>query len=228
MNNKKIESDVLLEMSKLVNVEERDEMAIPSYTHPNFLLRWMAWRRIEVISRYIQIYGVKSDQERENSKVMDFGCGTGVLFDVESETFNTVYGVDIVLDPARFLVKERKYKNVELYHPDEAIGKIENDSLDVLVAAEVLEHISPLDDTLALFHKKLNKNGKLIITVPTENYLYRLGRQVAGFKDHFHVSNARSINKVIVSNGFKEVKIKKIPLFRPFDIYWLIIYDPVK
>ena len=47
----RIDADTLREMATLLSTEDRDEMAIPSFLHRNPALRWMAWRRVEVVAR---------------------------------------------------------------------------------------------------------------------------------------------------------------------------------
>ena len=110
--------------------------------------------------------------------------------------------------------------------PKEAKQEIIDHSVDVIVAGEVLEHNIPLLDTLQFMRSKISDQGKLLITVPTENVLYRLGRKIAGFKRHFHIEHAASINEKVLKNGFCNPKVTKIPLFSPLDIYWLVTYDP--
>lgn len=223
----RLDSSVLAEMAELLDEEKCNEMAIPSYRHSNPLLRWMAWRRVEILARQLVACSQTLKPKRPDTALMDFGCGTGVLFGTEHEHFGQVYGVDVVLDAARLLVAKRSYKNVHLLCPERARKEITDHSLDVIVAGEVLEHISPLDDTLHFFREKIRHNGKLLVTVPTENTVYRFGRWLAGFRKHFHVSNAASINEKILRCGFRNANITRIPLSRPFDIYWLITYDPL-
>jgi 2-polyprenyl-3-methyl-5-hydroxy-6-metoxy-1,4-benzoquinol methylase len=155
---------------------------------------------------------------------MDFGCGTGVLFDELSRAAERVFGVDIVLEPARLLVDEWDLKQVTLMDPATAAEKIAGNSLDAIVAAEVLEHIDPLDDTLEFFRNWLKPAGKLLVSVPTENALYRLGRRVAGFENHYHESNAEAIHRKILASGFRELSIARIPAPGPMAIYWVGAY----
>jgi 2-polyprenyl-3-methyl-5-hydroxy-6-metoxy-1,4-benzoquinol methylase len=110
----------------------------------------MAWRRVEVVARFFR--NIHSNQgDKRGPTVMDFGCGTGVLFDEVSHFAEKVYGVDIVLDPARLLVDEWELGKVTLLSPEDAKQRIPENSVDTIIAAEVLEHIAPLDDTLAFF-----------------------------------------------------------------------------
>ena len=78
--------------------------------------------------------------------------------------------------------------------------------VDAIVAAEVLEHIEPLDDTLRLFESLLRPTGRLVVSLPTENRLYRLGRRLAGFHGHYYESNAASIHQQILAAGFRQTR----------------------
>lgn len=210
-------------MADCVSAEDRDEMAIPSYLHRNPLLRWMAWRRLEVIAA-----NVRGDARRRGGtfgRVLDFGCGSGVLLDELSRVATHVDGVDIVLDPARLLKDEWQLDKVTLMDPDAASQNTPPRSIDAIVAAEVLEHIDPLDDTLAFFRRSLARDGRLYVSVPTENALYKLGRRIAGFDDHYHESDAATIHRQILQAGFRETALSRIPAPGPLAIYWVATYQ---
>jgi 2-polyprenyl-3-methyl-5-hydroxy-6-metoxy-1,4-benzoquinol methylase len=164
---------------------------------------------------------VNGNSER---RIMDFGCGTGVLFEEASQLADRVYGIDIVLEPARLLIDTWKLGKVALLNPDEARSKLAPHSIDTIIAAEVLEHIEPLDDTLAFFRERMRPSGRLIVSLPTESALYRLGRRLAGFEGHYHQSNAASIHRDILGAGFEPVRRQEIPAPGPLAIYWVIEY----
>jgi 2-polyprenyl-3-methyl-5-hydroxy-6-metoxy-1,4-benzoquinol methylase len=201
--------------------EDRDEMAIPSYLHRNPALRWMAWRRVEVIARHLA-KAVKAGER--GTAVMDYGCGTGVLLEECSRAADRVWGVDLVLDSARLLVREWGLERVTLLTPPEAAAQVPDGSLDAIVAAEVLEHIEPLEPALDQFHRWLKPGGRLLVSLPTENRLYQLGRKLAGFSGHYHHANAATIDPIITSHGFRRDALSKIPLGGPMSIYWVIDY----
>lgn len=220
---KRIPRDMLERMAKTVSQEDKDEMAIPSYLHSNPAMRWMAWKRVTVTAQFLRD-ACKRLNEGSGLTIMDFGCGTGVLFDEASLYADTVYGVDIVLEPAKLLVEEWGLGKVSLLSPEQAEIQISEESVDTIVAAEVLEHIDPIDETLAFFRSRLRANGNLIVSLPTESLLYRIGRRLAGFEGHYHLNNARSIHQQILHAGFEETRLKKIPAPGPFAIYWVIEY----
>lgn len=214
-------SDLLRRISRNLSHEDRDEMAIPSYLHKNPALRWMAWRRLEVVVEALERV---ASPPQPGSLVVDFGCGSGVLFKDSLARFDRVIGVDLVLDAAKALVSELGLSRVELCTPVEADTEIAPGSADVVIAAEVLEHVDDLPPTLAKFKSWLKPGGRLIVSLPTENALYRLGRRLAGFSGHYHHDNAASIDAKLRAFGFRRVDRVRIPAPGPFSIYWVMQY----
>jgi 2-polyprenyl-3-methyl-5-hydroxy-6-metoxy-1,4-benzoquinol methylase len=50
----------------------------------------------------------------------------------------------------------------------------------LVIALDVLEHVKDLPRTLSELLALLTPGGQLIVSGPTENILYRIGRKVAG------------------------------------------------
>jgi predicted SAM-dependent methyltransferase len=108
--------------------------------------------------------------------------------------------------------------------PDEAHEKLAPASIDVILAAEVLEHVEPLRPTIERFIEWLKPSGRLLVSLPTENTLYRMGRRLAGFDGHYHHSHARSIDGDLQRWGFRRERLERIPLPGPLSIYWAASY----
>src|SRR5687768_4564310 len=104
----RVSSDLLQRIAKGLSDEDRAEMAIPSYLHPNPALRWMAWRRLEVVVAALKAL---APTQRSGSLALDFGCGSGVLFRDTLARFDRVVGVDLVLTAAKALVNELGLKD---------------------------------------------------------------------------------------------------------------------
>lgn len=197
-------------------------MAIPSYLHQNPALRWMAWRRLEVV---VDALGRIAPHKAPGSLAVDFGCGSGVLFKDSLARFERVVGVDLVLGAAKKLVSELGLERVELCTPPEAETRVAPGSADVVIAAEVLEHVDDLPPTLTQFKNWLKPGGRLLVSLPTENRLYRLGRRLAGFSGHYHHDNAASIDAKLRAFGFKRQWREQIPAPGPLSIYWVMEYS---
>lgn len=216
----RIDRDTLRDMAARLSEADRDEMAIPSYLHPNPALRWMAWRRVEVVARLLR------ETCPEGGCVLDYGCGTGVLFEAAFERAGSVVGVDLVLDAARHWKEKRNLASVSLMTPAEAMAAVPDTSVDVVVAAEVLEHIDDPAEVLAFFLRVLRPGGVLLVSLPTEGRLYRLGRRLAGFSGHYHDHNAAVVAARIEAAGFELRTAGHIPLPPPAAIYFVATYRP--
>ena len=212
------DAGTLREIRASLAEHDADEMALPSYLHANPALRWMAWRRVEVVARHLR------EHLPRGGRVLDFGCGAGVLFEEEAARASMVFGADLVLDGARLWSERRGWKNLLLLHPDEIPDRIVAQSLDVVVAAEVLEHVDDLDAVLWLFRHVLRPNGVLVASLPTENRAYQFGRRLAGFSGHYHHADAAWLDERIQASSFRRESLEQVPLPGPFAIYWVATY----
>jgi len=191
-----------------INSSIKDGMAIPSYNHKNPLIRWLMWKRYEMIFKIANL---------DNTKVVyEFGCGIGLFLPTLFKYSKKVYATDIY---PQFAKKLSHDYNLDISFVD-SIEQI-NEDLDIIICADVLEHIQDIKPIILKWHKKLKKDGKLIISGPTENFLYKIGRFIAGFsgKGDYHVHNIKDILETIKSNGYilktqKSLPTKLLELFR--------------
>ena len=194
----------------IVQISDRhkDEMAIPSYLHRNFMVRWLMWKRYE----HISIMSAFSN----DLTVLEFGCGIGVFLPELDQRCGKVYAIDIFPEYAMLLSAEFDLN----IHFINRLSEVPNNSLDIIIAADVLEHLN--DDELikyfGIFSKKLKANGRLIMSGPTENIIYKIGRVIAGFSDKgdYHHTNINKLINVTISY-FDLNRTKYLPFrFPPF------------
>ena len=84
---------------KFENIDEliKDEMAIPSYTHKNPIIRWLMWKRYESIFKLAKI--------NYDMKVLEFGCGIGLFLPSLCQKASKVFATDIYPQYAESLAK---------------------------------------------------------------------------------------------------------------------------
>ena len=184
-----------------------DEAGLPSYTHSNKLMAWLFWKRVKTALRL--------SQDLNNCSVLDFGCGCGVTF-----KYLDAFGCDITGCENQFIDTTRKVCgqlqiNVKLCT---SLSEISEAKFDRILALDVLEHVDSLDKYTQDLSSLLKPDGKLILSGPTENIIYSLGRKMAGFSGDFHVRNVYDIEKSLQRAGLKRTALKilpfPIPLFR--------------
>ena len=184
-----------------ITEHDRDEMAIPTYMHWNPLIRWLMWKRYDRLADLL---------DTNNSAALEFGCGIGLFLPELSKRYEKVYAIDLFPQYAGSLLDSL---GIEVNFV-EAMEVLEDNSLDVIIAADVLEHIEELDQYLELFQAKLKPGAQFLVSGPTENALYKLGRIIAGFagKADYHHTNIFHLLDAIEKFGFKNLRTLDLPL----------------
>jgi 2-polyprenyl-3-methyl-5-hydroxy-6-metoxy-1,4-benzoquinol methylase len=98
---------------------------------------------------------------RRDAKILDVGCGTGALL-VRLRTlgFQRLVGIDI--DPPSNL------PGIEFFQSDldNCKTKVENGSIDLVIAVEVFEHIENIGGLLQELSRLLGPTGLILMTTP--------------------------------------------------------------
>ena len=110
---------------------------------------------------------------KEKSTVLDVGCSQGLIGSCLKEELDCkVYGIEIDRQAAEYAKKTNCYEEVFSFDitnekDKNYINFFENkQKYDYIVFADVLEHLIYPADVLINFSKLLNKNGRIIISLP--------------------------------------------------------------
>ena len=82
-----------------------------------------------------------------------------------------------------------------------------------------LEHVDDLQFVMGKLISLLKPDGEIIISGPTENFFYQLGRKLAGreFSGHYHERSITQVRKLF-ADEMKLISIAKI--------YWpIVLFD---
>lgn len=184
-----------------ITPEIRDSMAIPSFLHGNPFVRLLVWQRYEVISRL-------GGFERGET-VLEFGCGPGFFLPELNARGCRILALDLYPQYARALCN---LMNIHAGFPGKT-QDIPDGTVDVIVAAQVMEHIESPGAYYAEFLRILTPRGTLVVSLPTENLLYKVGRIAAGFmgKGDYHVSGIGAALEPAERNSFQRRALVSIP-----------------
>ncbi len=184
-----------------ITEHDRDEMAIPTYLHANPLIRWLMWKRYDCIADMLD--------GKVSGAALEFGCGIGLFLPELSVQYGKVYAMDLFPQYAKRLAKEKNLGVTFISILDE----LDDGSLDAIVAADVLEHVDEIERYLGLFSRKLKPGGQLLVSGPTENLFYKLGRIIAGFagKGDYHHTNIHQLLDDIEKSGFVKGETVSLP-----------------
>lgn len=171
--------------------------------------------------KYKDIHWEKADPKEiifplisPGSKVLDLGCWAGRLGEkLIKEKKCEVFGVDIN-QKAIELAKKRLTKAfvADLNKEKELQKLFDNQKFDFIVLVEVLEHLVNPEKLLTEIKKLLNKDGKIIISVPNiANWEIRLQLLFGNFdyeqqgildETHLRFFTRKSIRNLLMSFGY--------------------------
>ena len=178
---------------------------------------WWFKARREIISTIIK---KNMDSNDKKLKILDFGSGSGTNIEMLNHLGNVcVYEKNEEIFNILKL-KYEKLKNVKF------IENFENEKFfDIILAADVIEHIKNDYEIVENFYKMLNPNGRLVLTVPAYNFLKSRKDEVL---QHYRRYNKKSLRK-LVSKYFKIIKISYFNFFLFIPIaLTLIIFKTLK
>lgn len=211
--------DCLNQYADSKTFEEIVETAIPAYIHKNPIVRQIFWRRVFVILKQVEKLSPKS--------VLDFGCGSGIVMALLNPKINR-FVTDIFNEPFDFMQQCLGLQDVKKLYPSD-LDKTEF-KFEIILAADVLEHLSDNEILryLSLFHRRLNTDGYLIVSGPTENLIYKIGRKIAGYKGDYHKTNVKIIDATISNSGLfhREGKIRW-PIPYILEGFWMLTYKKI-
>ena len=193
-----------------------DEAAFPAYSHRNPFINWLFWQRLRVVMDFIE-------RRAPFEQILDFGCGSGVMLPFLAKHSQRVLGLDVDLLAYRMMSRHLNFAaNIEVRDAQQTpLASLPAASIDLITALDVLEHVDDLHATLRGLVRLLKPGGWLVVSGPTENIFYKLGRRLAG-PEYSGAYHERGIPEVRVELG-KLAQVTTIARLYPpvvlFDIF---------
>jgi 2-polyprenyl-3-methyl-5-hydroxy-6-metoxy-1,4-benzoquinol methylase len=164
---------------------------------------WWFQARKKIIDQIISSINLK-----KKKNILDFGTGSGVNLDMLRK-----HGLVDIHEQNKYaravIKKERKIKN--LY----SSLKIKKNFYDLILLADVIEHVKQPKELLKDLKKFLKKDGHILITVPAYQFLFSKKDEVLG---HY-----RRYNKELLRTELSGFKVENISYFNTFLCIPIII-----
>ena len=186
---------------KVLEEAERGRLAesgFPAYSHPNRLINWLFWQRLHTAMNFIE-------RRAPYEKVLDFGCGSGVMLPFLARHSRQVTAIDIDLVPLECVRKHISLaENIQVLDATQTtLSQLTPGSFDLINALDVLEHVQDLSRTIHELLTLLKPGGQLLVSGPTENALYQIGRKLAGaeFSGDYHERGTPEIKRELAQRA---------------------------
>ncbi|MEW6618928.1 MAG: class I SAM-dependent methyltransferase [bacterium] len=144
---------------------------------------------------------------------LDVGCGSGLFSEQIIKKGYDVIGTDYD-ERAIKLAKERGINTIQVDVEREKIP-FENQTFDLIVCCEVIEHIKNPHNMLKEIHRVLKDDGFFVITTPNIAWWYLRLKMLFGIwgviePDHIRFFTPRSLKECLDFFGFKVIKVASL------------------
>ena len=146
-------------------------------------------------------------------KILDVGCGGGLITESLCRLGADVTGIDFVQNNIRIAKEHSKLNNLKIKYVCEDVETLNNnDKFDVMIMFEVLEHIDDWKNFLNKIKKNLKKNGTIILSTINRNLVSKISAIIIaenilkwvpkGTHDYNKLIQPREIEFELRKNGF--------------------------
>lgn len=154
------------------------------------------------------------------NSVLEIGSGIGLIGHFLRNKNSKIDYLGIEIDKVSY-EKSRTLQLNTINADFKAMANI-NQSFDVIMLWEVLEHLQDLNLFIELAHKKLNKGGKIILSTPNYNKIYNYPKRLkdAIYQDeppiHLNFFTTQNIINIFNHKNFDccKASVKKYPYLR--------------
>ena len=150
---------------------------------------------------------------KKNLNILDFGAGGGANIKMLSK-----YGFVNIYEPH---LKTQKYLRIKFKNKKKykILNKIDNKKFDLIILADVLEHIKNDKNLIKKLKTNLSKKGHILITVPAYQFLFSSKDRAL---KHFRRYNKSRIQKVFSQFSTIRLTYFNFFLFPPIAIIIIV------
>jgi 2-polyprenyl-3-methyl-5-hydroxy-6-metoxy-1,4-benzoquinol methylase len=157
---------------------------------------WLKLKWIKLIARqnfYISILEFTGGINGQN--ICEIGCSYGWFLRLLASKGGQVFGVEID-EEALYFLKENGI------HATPIIDT--SFEYDIVCLLQLLEHLTNPSEILSIVSKVLNKDGRVLISVPNAGEYTKVGSAWVGFRvdlEHYNYFDLQSLSKLLLNHG---------------------------
>lgn len=154
-----------------------------------------------------------------NKMVLDAGCGVGYGSYILEKygKAKKIYGVDLSSDSIKYAQTKYFHKNIEYVRDDVLeLKTVRDNSIDISVSFEVIEHINEQEKFLAQVKRVLKKDGLFIVSTPNK-YTYPKGNPFHS-KELYPEEFSQLLKKCFKNVSFYHQNFELVQLIKPENL----------
>lgn len=148
---------------------------------------------------------------KDAKRALDIGCSSGIMTARVAQILpkkSTVYGIDCYEAAIKFA--SSKYPHINFSVADAHKLPFKNNSFDLVICTETLEHVLDPEKVLKEMKRVLKKNGYAIISMDSGSLLFRTiwffwtkSKGKVWENAHLHEFNSHVLEGIIKKSGFR-------------------------
>jgi 2-polyprenyl-6-hydroxyphenyl methylase / 3-demethylubiquinone-9 3-methyltransferase len=165
----------------------------------------------------------------QETRVVDFGCGNGMLLQAMGDCFGSYDGVDFsrdFIDSANAWAEKTGRKNYRFHHADiQDFCARHRQEFDVATTLDFSEHVDDgrAIDIYSAIRQALCRGGRLYLHTPNLDFFLERAKQagiVPQFPEHIAVRNSSQLVKLLEESGFEteRINVQVIPHYNALKL----------
>ncbi|WP_105616448.1 class I SAM-dependent methyltransferase [Vallitalea okinawensis] len=145
----------------------------------------------------------------ENSKILELGCGNGVLWQVNKQAVKENWDITLS-DFSEGMLQDSK-QNISIEKVKFEIIDIqeipyEDESFDIIIARHMLYHVPDIDKALSEVKRVLKPNGKFYVSTNGKGHMQELIELVKKYDKYINFNPSKFADKFGIENGNEMLK----------------------
>lgn len=165
----------------------------------------LAWLTKQEIS-----YHVFTAIPSKKQKILEIGCGYGYLTFALNKAGHNAIGIDISKKAIKYAKQNFNNKNYKVG----TINSINSDKFDIIIATELIEHLTDYNSFMSKCYELLNEKGKILLSTPNKDY-FKKNRIWLTDKPPVHtIWFSKKSMKIFAKNNNFECRFLKLTEFK--------------
>ncbi len=165
---------------------------------------------------YVQHRVIKSLNPKKGDKILDIGCGTGILLDKINRIIDNE-GKLVGIDLSEEMIKEarkKRTKNIDFLVSNAAELKFEDNYFDAVTNTISFHHYPNQLKTLGEINRVLKPEGKLYLADHSFSYppgfVYMMNPLMNLFEGPIKINGRRKMKKMLKETGFNPLSVNNL------------------
>lgn len=157
-----------------------------------------------VLNYYDEKFKQLQSYANSSNKLLDIGCGAGILMEYEEKYFSSVLGIEP--SKVQYNIAKKLGKNVmNVYFTKELA--LEINGYSAFVSTQVFEHVTVIRDILEYAFELLENGGVGLVEVPNGQKMYQERCYYDIFPDHVNYYTPLSLCTLANEIGFEVISV---------------------